>query len=121
MLLYGAESWTITRQNLEKLDRFHKRSVQYMTGVHIRKCADGTWVHPDHAPLFEKCRILPIEVYIARRQSTLRDYLVQHKRELWEEVQGLTPLAQDPQKVMWWRQHCVSRAEMVELNRQWAS
>ena len=121
VLLYGSESWTITRRNMGKLESFHKRAVRHMTGVHIRKCLDGTWVFPEHGPLFEKCRLLPIGTYIARRRSTLRGYLEMYKADLWREVQGISPPALDAQKILWWRQSFVSREEMAKLNRQWGT
>ena len=43
ILLYGAESWALTRGHLRKLNIFHLRSVRYMTGKHIRKKNDDLW------------------------------------------------------------------------------
>ena len=60
-----------------------------------------------------------MNTYIAQRRSTLRDYLVTHKGDLWREVQGLSPPALDTHKVLWWRQNFVSKREMDELRRQW--
>ena len=37
VLLYGSESWTITLRDIEALERFQKKAVQYMTGSHIQK------------------------------------------------------------------------------------
>ena len=37
VLLYGSESWTITLRDMEALERFQKKAVQYMTRSHIQK------------------------------------------------------------------------------------
>ena len=36
VLLYGADSWTISVQNMGALKHFHKRVVRHITGCHIR-------------------------------------------------------------------------------------
>ena len=35
VLLYGADSWTITKKDFAALERFHKRAVRHITGQHI--------------------------------------------------------------------------------------
>ena len=37
VLLYGAESWTISQRNERILVSFHRRAVRYLTNSHIRK------------------------------------------------------------------------------------
>ena len=70
VLLYGAESWTITQKNMIKLRSFHNRAIRYMTGQHIRK-NEEEWSYPVHEELLAKCRLFPIETYIERRRGTL--------------------------------------------------
>ena len=73
ILLYRADSWTITKQNLAKLSVFHWRAVRHIMGKHIRKLVDGTWSYPNHEELLRECCLLPIEAYIARRRGTLKN------------------------------------------------
>ena len=37
VLLYGADLWMVSRQDMNRLKTFHGRTVQYMTGENIRK------------------------------------------------------------------------------------
>ena len=37
VLLYGAESWTITLREMKALERFQKKAKKYMTTRHIQK------------------------------------------------------------------------------------
>ena len=71
ILLYGADSWTITKRNMKRLEAFHHRAVRYMTGQHIRKNADGSWDYPDHEKLERECGLFSIDTYIRRRRGTL--------------------------------------------------
>ena len=72
VLLYGSESWCISQKDMNSLERFHKRSVRYITGKHIQKLGDGSWIYPNHDELFEKCNLKPINEYIKRRRETLK-------------------------------------------------
>ena len=36
VLLYSADSWSVSKRDQATLDRFHKRVVQHITGVLIR-------------------------------------------------------------------------------------
>jgi len=112
VLLYGADSWTITKRNLAKLNVFHRRAVRHMTGQHIRKLSDGSWSYPDHSALLEQCRLLPIEAYIARRRGILRKYLTEFKSDLLEETDGMVVPSGDVRKVIWGGQECLSRESM---------
>ena len=40
VLLYGAESWTVSQRYKGKLQKFHRRAVRYITGTHIRRTGD---------------------------------------------------------------------------------
>ena len=55
VLLYGVDSWTVTKANMKRLEAFHHRAVRYMTGKHIRKRVDGSWEYPNHEELERKC------------------------------------------------------------------
>ena len=81
VLLYGAESWTITKKNWMRLRSFHRGATRYMTSQHIRKNEDGTWTHPDHKDLEKRCGLFSIETYVERRRGTLRKYLEENRSE----------------------------------------
>ena len=104
VLLYGADLWTITRQDHAALERFHKRAAQHIIGRYIRKSAEGVWSYLDHAGILQSCGLHPINVYVERHCRTLRAYLDACKPEHINKVQTLSPPAQDPHRVLWWHQ-----------------
>ena len=104
ILLYGAESWTLTKNNLRKLNSFHLRAIRHMTGVHIRKRSNGRWEYPEHKDLLTKCGLEPIETYIVSRRETLRTYLENNKRDLLETAKKTQVPARHSSKILWWNQ-----------------
>ena len=88
-----------------------------MTGKHIVKNEDGSWIYPNHEELLKKCKLLPIEKYIERRRGTLRAYLEEYKPDLMREVTGMTRPARDPNKILWWEQKWLSKKDMHRLQR----
>ena len=119
VLLYGAESWTITKKNWSKLRSFHRRAMRYMAGQHIRQRKDGTWKYPDHKNLERICGLFPIETYIARRRGTLRKYLEENRAELLEEAMEMTAPSKSANKILWWKQEWISKDEMTEMTNFW--
>ena len=101
VLLYSAESWSVSKRDQASLDRFHKQAVRHITGVHIWRLAQGTWTYLDNEALLCKCRLKPMAVYVERCQGTLRLYLHSTKLELLQEVHVLHLLARDPHRVLW--------------------
>ena len=114
VLLYGADSWLVSKRDQDTLNRFHKRAVRHITGVHIRRSAQGTRTYPDHNALLRKWGLKPMAVYVERRRGTLCSYLHSTKPELLQEVQGLCPPARDPHRVLWWTQPWREK-DMVEV------
>ena len=119
VLLYGADSWTITEQNMKLLRSFHWRAVRYMTGQHIRKERDGEWTIPDHTELLKKCHLFPIEVYIERRRGTLHRYLERHRRDLLLSAHTTTQHCRAVNSILWWRQTWITKSDMDMLTSQW--
>ena len=111
LLLYGAESWTISKRNLKKLESFHMRAIRHMTGSHIR-CVNDEWEYPNHERLLKKCGLFPIETYIERRRGTLWKYLREHRKELMEEAEGVKGHCKNVMKVLWWKQKYLEKIEM---------
>ena len=75
-----------------------------MTGHHIRKRSDGSWEYPEHEALLQKCKLEPIETYIARRRETLRTYIENNKRDLLETTKKIQVPARHSAKILWWNQ-----------------
>ena len=104
VLLFGADSWTVTRRNLNKLQSFHRRALRFMCGDHIRKEGDETWLYPDHEKLLQKCGLCSIEVYLERRRNTLWRFLEPNRRELLNKTRNCGRHCKDANKVLWWEQ-----------------
>ena len=99
-----AESWTISKLNMNRLNSFHNRVVRYLTRSHIKKLDDGRWEYPDHEKLREKCKVQEMRTYIERRRKTLRTFLEKERPKLWEEMQNTRAPARDVKKILWWEQ-----------------
>ena len=103
VLLYGADSWTITDKNMNKLQSFHRRAMRYMTGSHIRKVGEN-WNYPDHESLAQKCELNNIEVYVERRHNTLWKFLENSRPGLLAKTRNCERHCKDVKKVLWWKQ-----------------
>ena len=65
ILLYGAESWSVTEEMLRRLRVFHARCVRAMCRVSRKH----TWEHHiSTAQLERRLGLDPIDIYISRRQ-----------------------------------------------------
>ena len=109
VLLYGAESWTISLRELEALERFQKKAMRYMTGRHIQKDSSGVWHYPEHGEMMRMCGMKPMSHYIRKRRGTLRVYFQDYKLELLREVEKIGPPARAANKILWWRQPWIEK------------
>lgn len=121
VLLYGDDSWTITRSNYQKLQSFHRRATRYMTNKHLRKREDDTWYYPDHDSLLRKCRLFPIETYVKRRRGMLRRYLEDKKTSLLREAEKCGRHCKDVHKILWWQQAYLQPKDLSGLSNLWFS
>ena len=112
LLLYGSESWVISKRNMDRLNSFHKRAVRHMTGQHIQKLGNNNWEYPDHDRLLKQCKLLPINVYIERRRGTLWNYLLQHRKDLMNEAKLSIRHCKDVNKILWWEQEYIKKEDM---------
>ena len=119
VLLYGADSWVVKRDDLRKLQSFHSRAIRYMTGTHIQKRTSGEWEYPDHDKLLKKCRLFPIEEYIKRRRGTLMKFLEDYRGNLLAEAKICGRHCRDVNKIIWWQQDYRTKTEMAKLKYFW--
>ena len=112
VLLYGADSWTISQRNERKLVSFHRRAVRYLTNSHIRKLDHGEWVHPTHDNLFRACGLFPMSVYLERRRGTLRRYLETFRGDLLLKAERCKKHNFNVHKVLWWKQPFLFKEDM---------
>ena len=120
VLLYGAESWSITDRNMRRLRSFHHRVLRYLTGKHICKRGE-IWEFPNHEELCKEVRLLPIEKYIERRRGTLRHYLDENRRELMNKALRTNRHSYEVKKVLWWNQKWIQKRGLREFSNRWFS
>ena len=118
VLLYGADSWVISKKDWQKLESFHNRALRYMTGQHIRKEGDE-WKYPNHTVLEGQCQLFPIQTYIKRRRGTLWKYLKEYRKELVEEMEKASVPPKNVNKILWWKQPYITKEEMKEMKNFW--
>ena len=119
VLLYGADSWVISKRNWSNLRAFHNTALRYMTSQHIKKKEDGTFEYPCHEDLQWKCGLFSIETYIERRRGTLHKYMEENRTELMEEARGTTKPARNTNKKLWWEQTYITKEEMSQKTNFW--
>ena len=99
VLLYGADSWTVTERNLKRLKSFHDRAVRYITEHYIKKDRDK-WEYSNHQQLLKESKLLPIEKYLERRRGILRKYLETSRKDLLRKAKKTRHYKYNPKKVL---------------------
>jgi hypothetical protein len=74
VLLYGCETWTVTKSMLRVLEGFHHKCAHRISGLMARQTAAG-WYYPPLATAMAEAGLYPIQEYIRRRQSTIAQYI----------------------------------------------
>ena len=73
VLLYGSESWMVTRDMLKVLTAFHYQAARRITGK-TEKCGSGEkWEYPVVEEVMDSAGLHSIIVYIKRRQMTIAE------------------------------------------------
>jgi hypothetical protein len=76
ILLFGSETWVVTKPILQALEGFHKRVARRLSGKTPYLCqATGEWIYPPIDKALEEVGLWPIEKYIEKRQNTVADYV----------------------------------------------
>jgi hypothetical protein len=63
--IWGAESWNLSKQNLNKLNVFHHSAIRWILGINMEKVKNERIKNTSIRKAF--CNILPVEYYIKRR------------------------------------------------------
>jgi hypothetical protein len=76
ILLFGSETWVVTKPILQALEGFHKRVARRLSGKTPYLCqTTGEWIYPPIDKALEEVGLWPIEKYIEKRQNTVADYV----------------------------------------------
>ena len=75
VLLFGAETWVLTRKMELALDAFQGRVARTLTGRQPRRGRDGRWFYPSMAGAMKEAGIVWIRTSILRRQNTVAQFI----------------------------------------------
>jgi len=100
-LLFGAETWVLSKRALSRLERFHARCARGIAHRPIRRNADGSWHHPPTTEVLETCHLQPVSVYIQRRRHTLFEHYAESYCDLCRECLKIT--GPTPGSLCWWK------------------
>ncbi len=102
ILLYGSETWNISKTALAQLEGFHIRAAYRMACIHRpKKGAFGVWTYPRMAGVLEECGMHSIAEYINKRRQTIAVYVT--TRPMLEECrQGERQRQGGSMRRQWW-------------------
>jgi len=86
VLLYGSESWTLSKDKLREFSSFHNRVARYLCNDHIRPLEDGTYYVPRTEDVLEKAGLFTIEHYIRLRRATVSNFV--KERDIYNECKA---------------------------------
>jgi hypothetical protein len=76
ILLFGAESWVVSKHIFSALEGFHRQIARRITGqapVYLRR--EGQWSYPPIGNALEEEGMFTIVEYISRRRNRLVDFM----------------------------------------------
>jgi len=86
VLLYGSETWNLTKTVLARLEGFHIRAAYQMARKH-KPCKGlfGNWIYPSTKDVLEECGLHSVKDYINTCHSTIMMYVV--NQPIFQECQ----------------------------------
>ena len=102
VLLFGAETWVLTRKLESALDAFQGRVARRLTGSQPRRGKDGRWFYPSLAGAMKEAGVVRIRTSILRRQNTVTQFIAMRPILGLFEVAERRPGTWVPRR--WWEQ-----------------
>ena len=75
VLLFGAESWVLTKRMESARDAFQGRVARRLTGRLPRRGRDGKWVHPPLVGVLEEAGVVRASTSVLWRQNTVAQFI----------------------------------------------
>ena len=75
VLLYGVESWVLTKKMESSLDAFQGRVARRMTGRQPRRGRDGKWFYPSLVGALKEVGVVRTRTSVLRRQNTVTQFI----------------------------------------------
>jgi hypothetical protein len=101
-LLYGSETWALSKRQLDRLEQFHARCARHLAHRHIRRLPDGTWEYPPTNEVLDSCGLSTIATYVAKRKTTLLQNYALSSSTLYHQCITSTPIGRGAHHQMWW-------------------
>ena len=102
VILFGAETWVLTRKMKSDLDAFQGRFARRLTGRQPRRGRNGRWFYPSLAGAMKEAGVVRIRTSILQSKNTVAQFIAKrpimglcHVAERWLETRV-------PR--MWWEQ-----------------
>ena len=75
VLLFGAQSWVLTKRMESALDAFQGRVARQFTGRMPRRGREGKWIYLPLAGATKEAGIVRVQTSILRRQNTVAQFI----------------------------------------------
>ena len=103
LLLYGSETWAISRSVMARLEGFHIRAAYKMAKQHVPRRGPGRqWTYPKSEDVLEECGLRTIGEYIQKRRDTIAAYVV--GRSIFRDCMDLERKRGSVPRKWWWEQ-----------------
>ena len=102
ILVFGAETWVLTRKTESALEDFQGRVARSLTGKQPLQERDGRWFYPSLAWAMKEAGIVLIRTSILRRQNTVAQFIAMRPIMGLCEVAVRQPGTRVPRR--WWEQ-----------------
>ncbi|MGL4351544.1 MAG: RNA-directed DNA polymerase [Plesiomonas shigelloides] len=98
ILLYGSETWVISKRIEDLLNSFHNRCARTIGKTFIRKTGDDEWVYPSVEEALKRAHLRPLSYYLHKRRLNFKNYA--ERQKLYKEGDGQPDLVQ-PFPTLW--------------------
>jgi hypothetical protein len=103
LLLYGSETWVISKSVMARLEGFHIRAAYKMAKQHVpRRGPDRRWTYPKSEDVLEECGLRTIGEYIQKRRDTIAAYVVE--RSIFRDCMDSERKRGSVPRKWWWEQ-----------------
>jgi hypothetical protein len=101
-LLYGSETWVISKRTVKRLESFHNRCARTIAHRPIRRLPHGTWEYPPTEEVLNICGLSDISTYIARCKTSLLNRYAKPESQIYNLCKHSTPIGSSAHRQMWW-------------------
>jgi len=112
VLLYGAETWTLTQPLRWQLCSFHHRCTRYLARMTTTQQEDGSWISPPSSVAHERAGLATIEEYIQRRVNTYLPFI--QSPAIFRECRLSQPTQAAANHLIWWAAYPMPTPAMAE-------